>query len=66
MDRTTKLLLAAIALGLWANAVWSRAHAETTAETLLREIDSRLYSIDDRLHSPQYGDSQCRNTKICD
>jgi len=47
MNRTTQLLLAVIALGLWANASasWLRpAHAQT--DTLLRSIDTQLSSID--------------------
>jgi hypothetical protein len=50
MDRTTKVLLAAIALGLWANAVWPTARADDSS-SLLRSIDSRLSSIDSSLRS---------------
>jgi hypothetical protein len=50
MDRTTKVLLAAIALGLWANAVFPAAHADDSSSTL-RSIDSRLSSINSTLNS---------------
>jgi uncharacterized phage infection (PIP) family protein YhgE len=49
MDRTTKLLLAAIALGLWANAVFPAARADDSS--LLRSIDSRLSSMSSSLQS---------------
>ena len=57
---TNKLLLAAIALGLFANA----------AATLVRPVkaDDRgmLLSIADDVHALAMGGSGCRNRKICD
>jgi hypothetical protein len=50
MDRTTKLLLGAIALGLWANAILPTARADDSS-SLLRSIDSRLNSINSLLQS---------------
>ena len=55
MDRTTKLLLAAIALGLWANvaATWSPVSAQ----------DWALQSILTEIQSISYG--SCPNPTIC-
>jgi hypothetical protein len=50
MDRTTKVLLAAIALGLWANAVLPTARADDSS-SLLRSIDNRLGSLNSTLNS---------------
>jgi hypothetical protein len=60
MDRTTKILLAAIAIGLWANIAAFflqplKANAQG-AESILRSIDSHLSSIYNGI---------CINRKIC-
>ena len=61
-DRTTKALLLAIALGLWANVVsdWLRpvtVHANADqAEQLLRNIEADVAGIAGGL---------CLNSKIC-
>ncbi|MCP1738784.1 hypothetical protein ABIF65_000249 [Bradyrhizobium japonicum] len=65
MDRPTQILLALIASGLWANALWSigplpahaQAHANPgSAEYYLSRIDNNLGLI---------LDGRCANHKIC-
>jgi hypothetical protein len=54
----TKFMLAAIALGLWANA----------ALTLVRPAEAQsdaLVTIADDIHHLVSGDAGCRNKKIC-
>ena len=63
-DKTTKALLLAIAIGLWANVAsqWLRpvtAHAQS--ETTLRNIT--LGNIENDLHRIYKG--TCLNSKIC-
>jgi hypothetical protein len=60
-DRTTKLLLAAIAAGLWANAVVplvrsAPASAQMGADGLLSNIESSVAKI---------ARGSCANSKIC-
>ncbi len=71
MDRTSKLLLAAIALGLWANAVIPlfRPHGvaaqDRTAHTL-SSIDDHLATIEHDVHDlTDIGDGTCTNDAIC-
>jgi hypothetical protein len=64
-DRTTKLLLAAIALGLWANLV---AFLFQPVVALAQKDDanmilSHVNDIEDELEQIQTG--SCSNTKIC-
>ena len=55
MDRTTKLLLAAIALGLWANvaSLWAPVSAQSY------ELTQILYEIQ------AIGNATCNNPTIC-
>jgi type II secretory pathway component PulM len=60
IDRTTKILLGMIALGLWAHLVWwlfqpMVANAQN-ADSILRSIDSHLSAIYNGV---------CINHKIC-
>ena len=59
IDRTTKVILAAIALGLWANAIIPLARA-TPAQA---QNDQYLVSVQHDLHAIYYG--ICLNRKIC-
>jgi hypothetical protein len=70
MDRTTKLLLAAIAVGLFANAAASvtrPAVADTSFESHLsndvQAIASRLSNLAQEISSIAYG--TCKNSKLC-
>ena len=70
MDRTTKLLLAAIAAGLWANALIPLVNTQSVAaqdmydvETILRGIASDLSYIESDLDDIE--DGYCSNDKIC-
>ena len=65
-NRSTKLILIFIALGLWANAaitIMRPAPAAADAESELRSIDSRLSSIGDDIGRIQRG--TCSNSKLC-
>jgi hypothetical protein len=60
MDRTTKILLAAIALGLWANA----------GVSVLRPAVAQVHNVADDVHTimAALGDiytGRCTNKKIC-
>jgi len=60
-DKTTKILLAAIAVGLWANIGVTVLHIRSAAADedygyILRSIDSNL----DRIYN-----GTCTNSKIC-
>ena len=66
-----KILLAAIALGLWANAAATfvrPAHAEfeTQDSSVLANIESDLQSIESAVRALAIGGRGCRNKKICD
>jgi hypothetical protein len=63
-DKTTKLLLLVIALGLWANALIPLIHPKPVAAQSLGDIDSRVSNIEDDVHKIARG--TCVNTKICD
>jgi hypothetical protein len=65
IDRTTKIIMAAIAFGLWANAAISlfgpaRADAQNSG---LRAISSNVVSIGFDLSKIASG--SCKNSKIC-
>ena len=66
-DRTTKILLGAIALGLWANAgpplVRSTPAYASDDTPILRNIDNRLSDIDEGIRLLANG--ACRNKKLC-
>jgi hypothetical protein len=65
MDRTTKILLAAIALGLWANAVMSviRPAAAQVDGLTLSNISGELSSIAKDFKDIASG--YCNNRKLC-
>ena len=74
IDRTTKVLLVVIALGLWANAVIPLFQPKTAAaaqdvasmDSHLASIDSHLSRIDHDVHNlADIEDGTCRNGKIC-
>ena len=65
-DRTTKLLLLAIALGLWANALIPLHNAppvKADDSSKLSDIASHLSDIRDDVHKIARG--SCSNNKIC-
>jgi hypothetical protein len=69
MDRTTKILLAVIALGLWANLLKPifRPPATYAQNNYLESIDHHLSTIEHDVHNlMDIGDGKCRNSKICD
>jgi hypothetical protein len=66
MDRTTKILLALIASGLWANAVAPVIHtarAQYDSSYLLRSISSDVSSIKSDLDGISSG--LCLNSRLC-
>lgn len=66
MDRLTKVLLAAIAIALWINAInpWIRAvPAAAQAEVYLSKIQSDVSSINPYIYRLQNG--TCTNSKLC-
>lgn len=67
-DRTTKILLASIALGLWANLFVPllrpiTAFAQYESDYILRSIDARLAGIAVDIDKLQKGN--CANGKLC-
>ena len=65
-DRSTKLLLAAIALGLWANAIgnWFQpVTVDAQSERFLRSIRSSVQDIESDVNRISNG--RCRNSRIC-
>ena len=76
-DRTTKLLLAAIALGLFANALipllTPKPAAADSSDTYLRSIDTHLSNIQSDIHNldrtvdkiANIESGNCHNSKIC-
>jgi hypothetical protein len=71
MDRTTKMLLAVIAAGLWVNAmgaVLRPARADDTEVWLGRIANelTDLSDIADDVHALANGGLKCTNTKICE
>lgn len=63
MDRTTKFLLAAIAVGLWANAIAAFVHVAKADNDYGYSIDSHLDTIDTNIGKIQRG--TCSNNKLC-
>jgi hypothetical protein len=72
-DRATKLLLAAIAIGLWANflaPVLRATPVKADAESILQSIDGHLSRIDLGVTSIELdfaalARGRCGNAKIC-
>jgi len=67
-DRTTKILLVSIALGLWFNLFASvlrpmTAVAQYEGDYILRSIDAHLAKIDSNIDKLQRG--ACANGKLC-
>jgi len=67
-DKTTKLLLTAIAAGLWANLFVPflrpiEAVAQYEADNILKKMDVRLSNIDANVDRLQRG--ACSNGKLC-
>ena len=64
-DRTTKILLAMIALGIWANLVASYELRKGLffIQSYVSSIDSSVSSIDSNVGWIARG--TCRNSKIC-
>ena len=58
-DRSTRWLLLAIALGLWANFFWSILPSTPSPA----DVESELGSIRNDLHASYSG--SCANSKIC-
>lgn len=77
IDRTTKILLGAIAVGLWANLAATQIRPAAANTPLLQSMDSTLHSISknleliDRLLENTDGNiaalthGVCTNQKIC-
>jgi hypothetical protein len=71
-DRTTKLLLGLIALGLWANVTVTLFQPKAVAaqDRTLSSIDDHLSNIQSDLHKTwrnvdDIGDGTCTNGTIC-
>jgi hypothetical protein len=70
-DKTTKVLLALIALGLWANVMKPLFRpvlvtAQDSTSSVLSSINSHLSTIEHDVHSlADIEDGTCRNSKIC-
>lgn len=67
-DKTTKLFLALIAAGLWANIFAPllrpiEAVAQYEADSILKKMDVRLSNIDANVDRLQRG--ACSNGKLC-
>ena len=67
-DRTTKILLACVALGLWANLLApllrpTAALAQYESDYILKSIDARLANIDVNIDKLQRG--TCANGRLC-
>lgn len=66
-DRTTKILLAVIALGLWANAAIPLLLPRAAAAQDVSSLDAHLSRIDHDVHNlADIEDGTCRNKKICE
>lgn len=63
MDRTTKLLLAAIAAGLWVNAAGSLVRPAEADFYTLRSIDKNIALIQSDINSIYSGN--CMNRRLC-
>jgi len=67
MDRTTKVLLAAIAAGLWANAMMPLvrpAHADD-ADVWLGRIAVQVLQMAQDIHQVVTAGSDCKNPHLC-
>jgi hypothetical protein len=67
-DRMSRVLLALIALGLWANLLASAirpiaAVAQYETDHILRSVDARLASVDANIDKLQRG--SCSNRRLC-
>jgi len=65
MDRTTKVLLALIAFGLWANVGISTARPALASDADLATIIEKLEWIAGNLEEITTGHWRCTNKKIC-
>jgi hypothetical protein len=68
LDRTSKILLAIVALGLWANMFAllfrpNEAVAQYETDYILRSVDAHLANIDGNIDRLQKG--SCPNGKLC-
>jgi hypothetical protein len=78
-DRTTKILLLVVALGLWANAMVPLfrpmivSAQDRTQQRTLSSIDDHLSNVEDHLDTIEHDvhnladieDGSCTNDKIC-
>ena len=68
MDRTTKVMLALIAAGLWANAVAATirpVQAASEREVWLGRIAVEVQSLSHDFHDLIAGGFDCKNPKLC-
>lgn len=69
MDRTSKLLLGAIAIGLWANlattVINSPAANAQFSQRNPQDTNAILHSIDENIRALIRGTGACINTKLC-
>ncbi len=69
-DRTVKVLLAVIALGLWMHLLTTWLRPAVTAKAATTDYGSMIYSklgdISDSVDAIKNGGNGCLNTKICD
>jgi hypothetical protein len=63
IDKTTKILLILIALGLWANAVLPLIRPHAVAAQSADSIENHLSEIESDVHKIARG--TCTNGKIC-
>lgn len=63
MDRTTKVLLAAIALGLWANAIGDWLRVSTIEAQDLALVEAALLGVQTDVAAISNG--SCSNPEIC-
>lgn len=63
-----KILLALIAVGLWANALesWTRPARADNSESYLSDIRDDVSQISADVNALANGGNGCRNTRICD
>jgi hypothetical protein len=69
-DRTTKILLAAIALGLWANVITGQIQPAAADAWTFKKIERHLDGIERHLNSIESNFSSltsglCLNSKLC-
>jgi len=63
MDRTTKLLLATIAVGLFANAAASVTRPATADTTFENHLSNSMEAVEKAISSIARG--TCKNSKLC-